>query len=119
MAVGTGSLFSRSTSKGWLTTKLNPCFPLACSRPIRVAVLPLTSSVRITARSGVALDGVGFSVDGKGALLRQPSNAAPTQAPPEARNERRERTRTKALPLSFPERASTDYLERADPDIVV
>src|ERR1700734_878407 len=112
MAVGTGSLFSRSTSKGWLTTKLNPCFPLVCSSPIRVAVLPLTSSVRITARNGVALDGVGFSVDGKGALLRQPSNAAPTQAPPAARNERRECARTKALPL-FPELATTDYLERA------
>ncbi len=95
---GTGSLFSRSTSKGWLTTKLNPCLPLACSSPIRVAALPLISSVRITACSGVALDGVGFSVDGKGALLRQPSNAAPTQAPPEARNERRECARAKALP---------------------
>src|SRR5271170_4916399 len=112
MAVGTGSLFSRRTSKGWLTTKLNPCFPFACSNPISVAVLPFTSSVRIAARNRIALDGVGFSVDSKGGLPRQLSKAAPTQAPPEARNERRERTWTKALP-SFPEWASTDYLERS------
>jgi hypothetical protein len=63
--------------------------------------LPLISSVRIAARNGVALDGVGFSVDSKGALPRQPSNAAPTQAPPEARNERRECARTKGSTL-FP-----------------
>jgi hypothetical protein len=72
---------------------------LACSSPIRVAVLPLISSVRIAARNGVALDGVGFSVDGKGVLPRQPSNAAPTQAPPDARNQRRECARTNALLL--------------------
>jgi hypothetical protein len=65
---------------------------------MRVAALPLTSSVREVARNLVALDGVlGFSADGdEEARPWQPSNAAPAQAPPVAIKERRERT--KALP---------------------
>src|SRR5271167_3272310 len=68
---------------------------------MRVADLPLTSSVRITALN-LVVDDSGFFTDSKEAWPRLFRNAAPTQAPPDAMKERRDRTRTKALPRSFP-----------------
>ena len=66
-----------------------------------VALLPLTSSVRVAARNLVASEEAGFSPDSEEAGPRQPSNTAPAQAPADARKERRDFVPTKALTLSF------------------